>query len=59
MLIAFALILRAVGLMCRGHHAVALENVALRQQLAALRRTVNRPQIRASDRFFWIVLANT
>lgn len=58
MLTGLILILRAVGLMCRGHHAVALENLALRRQLAALTRTVNRPHIRTSDRLFWIVLAN-
>ena len=37
--------------------AVALENLALRQQLAALTRTVKRLQLRMSDRLFWIVLA--
>ena len=58
MLTALVVVLRAVGLMCRGHHTVALENLALRQQLVALRRTVKRPHIRATDRFFWIVLAN-
>ena len=42
----------------RGHHAVALENLALRQQLAALKRISNRPQIRASDRIFWIILSS-
>jgi putative transposase len=36
--------------------AVALENLALRQQLAALKRSVKRPQLRTSDRLFWIVL---
>jgi hypothetical protein len=40
-----------------GSRAVALENLARRQQLAALSRTVKRPQLRARDRLFWIVLA--
>jgi putative transposase len=44
-------------LICRGHRAVALENVALRQQLAVFRRTVRRPQLRARDRLFWVLLA--
>src|SRR5712692_4257071 len=57
MLTAFILVLRSIGLICRGHRAVALENVALRQQLAALTRTTRRPQLRTRDRLFWILLA--
>jgi hypothetical protein len=30
---ALVVLLRLIGLMCRGHRAVALENLALRQQL--------------------------
>src|SRR5215207_2360836 len=33
---ALVVLLRSVGLICRGHRAVALENRALRQQVAAL-----------------------
>ena len=33
-----------------------LENLALRQQLAVLRRKHPRPRLRASDRFFWLTL---
>jgi hypothetical protein len=58
MLTALVLVLRAIGLMCRGHDAVALENLALRQQLAALKRISNRPQIRANDRIFWVILSS-
>src|SRR4029077_1639295 len=36
---------------------VALENLALRQQLAAVTRTATRPQLRTRDRFFWILLS--
>jgi len=57
MLNALLVILRSIGLICRGHRAVALENLALRQQLAALKRTVKRPQLSTSDRLFWILLA--
>ena len=57
MLTAAVVFLRSIGLMCSGHRAVALENLALRQQLAALTRTVKRLQLRMSDRLFWIVLA--
>lgn len=58
MLTALVVLLRLIGLMCRGHRAVALENLALRQQLAALRRIRKRPQLRPTDRLFWIVLAS-
>jgi hypothetical protein len=33
MLAALVVLLRTLGLLCSGHRAVALENVALRQQL--------------------------
>jgi transposase InsO family protein len=59
MLTALIVLLRSVGLMCRGHRAVALENLALRQQLAALTRTTKRPQLRTCDRFFWVLLAKS
>ena len=36
MLTALVVLLRTIGLICRGHRAVALENLALRQQVAAL-----------------------
>jgi putative transposase len=58
MLTAVVVLLRSIGLMCRGHAAVALENLALRHQLAALTRTRKRPQLRPCDRLFWILLAN-
>src|SRR5207244_764085 len=57
MLTALIVVLRSIGLICRGHRAVALENIALRQQLAALTRTTKRPRLRLCYRFFWIVLA--
>jgi len=42
----------------REHHEVVLENVALRQQLCALKRTTARVRVRTRDRLFWIVLAH-
>jgi hypothetical protein len=59
MLPTVVVFLRAVGLVCCGYRAVALENLALRQQLAALKRTVKRPHLRRRNRLFWILLANT
>ena len=37
--------------------ALAAENLALRQQLAVLRRTTPRPKLRRSDRVFWAWLS--
>jgi len=56
MLTSLVALLRSIGLLCRGHQAVALENLALRQQVAALTRSTKRPHLRPRDRFFWIVL---
>jgi putative transposase len=36
-----------------------VENLALRHQLAVLRRTVPRPRLRPTDRTFWVVLSRT
>jgi putative transposase len=52
-------LVRAFALACRGHRELALENLALRQQLNALRRTGTRPKLRKRDRLFWVVLAQT
>ena len=40
MLTALLVLLRSIALICCGSRAIALENLALRQQLAALTRTV-------------------
>jgi putative transposase len=40
-----------------GHRQLALENLALRHQLAVYKRTVTRPLLRRSDRLFWVGLA--
>ena len=52
-------LVRALALACRGHHELVLENLALRQQLNAMRRTRTSPQLRRRDRLFWIALAQT
>jgi putative transposase len=56
MLTALVVLLRLIGLMFRGHRAVALENLALRQQLAVFTRSGKRPQLRPRDRLCWILL---
>jgi hypothetical protein len=39
----------------RERHALVVENVLLRQQLAVALRTQRRPRVRWSDRLFWVV----
>ena len=58
MLAALVVMLRSLALICGGHRAVALENLALRQQLAVFKRTAKRPQLGHRDRLFWMLLAN-
>jgi putative transposase len=41
----------------RTQRALVLENLALRHQLAVLRRTARRPRLRPSDRVFWVLLS--
>ena len=48
----FLLAFRFVRLLLSGHQAVALENAALRMQIAAFQR--KRPLLTTLDRVFWI-----
>jgi len=41
----------------KARRELALENLALRQQLAVLRRQAQRPKLSRADRSFWVVLA--
>src|SRR5712691_739954 len=50
-------LLRLLPFLCGGHRQLALENLALHQQLAVYKRTMTRPRLRAADRFFWVGLA--
>jgi putative transposase len=50
-------LLRLLPVLCGGHCQVALENLALRHQLAVYKKTVNRPKLRSSDRLFWVALS--
>ena len=45
---------RALPLAFRGHRKLVLENLALRQQLTAVKRTTRRPSFQTRDRLFWI-----
>lgn len=50
-------LLRLFPFLCGGHRQLALENLALRQQLAIYKRTAARPKLRRSDRLFWVWLS--
>ena len=50
-------LLRPFPFLCGGHRKLALENVALRQQLTVYKRTASRPKVRKSDRLFWVWLS--
>ena len=39
------------------HRELAFENLALRQQIAVLQRSVKRPHLKKSDRLFWVLLS--
>ena len=45
-----------VRLLIEDRQRLALENVALRHQLAVLKRSVKRAKIHDSDRMFWILM---
>jgi putative transposase len=48
---------RFARLLFSGHAAVAVENAALRLQLAAFQRKRRRPVLTSSDRLFWVGLS--
>ncbi len=50
-------LLRFLPMLCGGHRQVALENLALRHQLAVYKKMVNRPKLLSSDRLFWVALS--
>src|SRR5882724_11864245 len=50
-------LLRLLPFLCGGHRQLALENLALHQQLAVYKRTMTQPRLRTADRFFWVGLA--
>src|SRR3989454_405488 len=50
-------VLRLLPFLCGGHRQLALENLALRHQLAVYERTATRPKLRNGDRLFWAWLS--
>jgi hypothetical protein len=49
-------LLRGLRSALRSHADLTLENLALRQELAAFAHSGRRPRIRATDRLLWIAL---
>ena len=56
MLQLLIVVARALAPGLRGHRELVLENLALRQQLMAMKRANSRPRLKARDRLFWMVL---
>jgi putative transposase len=56
MLNAIVVSIRFILLILGGQKQVALENAALRQQLAVYKRNVPRPKLNHRDRLFWVGL---
>src|SRR5215813_13253742 len=56
MLNSVLLTIRFLILVFTGHKQVALENIALRHQLAVFTREKKRPRLRDRDRLLWIAL---
>jgi hypothetical protein len=52
----FIAVLGAFRVFFRSRSDTALENLALRQQLAVLKRQRLRPPLSSGDRFFWTTL---
>jgi hypothetical protein len=50
------MLLTVIRALCKGRSSLALEDLALRQQLAGLKRSVKRPKLRRRDRLFWALL---
>jgi len=52
-------LLRTLVSVFQTQRSLALENLALRQQLALLNATTKRPRLSTADRLFWVALARS
>ena len=50
------LLFHSLRAMCSPRASIVVENLALRQQVAVLRRSVARPKLKPRDRLFWVLL---
>lgn len=51
------IVARTLRSLLRTQHELALENLALRQQIAALKRRHLRPKLTFADRLFWVIVS--
>ena len=58
MLNLFLTLLHTAHSLFKSHRHLALENLALRQQIAMLKQSVKRPRVSPRDRLFWILFSN-
>ena len=56
MVVLFLLVFRFLRLVLSGHQSLAVENAALRMQIAAFQRKRKQPLLTTLDRMFWITL---
>ena len=53
----FGVVLGTLRSAARTHRELALENLALRQQIAVWKAGRRRPRLTEMDRMFWVVLS--
>jgi len=56
MFVIVSALLRYLLFWLRPKHQLALENLALRHQIAVLNRPARKPRLQGKDRLFWVVL---
>jgi hypothetical protein len=52
-----SIILHGLATVLRSRHALALENLTLRQQLTILQRNATKPHLKRRDRAFWVLIS--
>ena len=57
MLNCLIFLLETIGAVFKSRRQLALENLALRQQLAMLKQSVKRPRVSTIDRVFWVLFS--
>jgi hypothetical protein len=55
-LMLLTIVVRALRVACRSRTDLVLENVALKQQVEALKKKLPRPRLDDADRAFWVAM---
>ncbi len=50
-------LLKLLVALCVGRQTLVLENIALRQQVMVMQRSIKKAKLEDSDRVFWILLS--